>query len=687
MLLNMPQEFEITDEDIHYAESILLSEGCSFDDERVKFIKNLDTIDLQAVPGSGKTTALLAKLLILEQKLPIENGAGILVLSHTNIAIDEIKKKLQPHCPKLFSYPNFIGTIQSFVNKFLAVPAYCGWQKKKPIRIDNEIFIEQFEYKYPRNYLSSLKKRFPQGYIEFLLSSRPTNNNNLVHFFTNKEMKIPKVGKNTDTFKNLVDTRIELWKKGILNFNEAYLFANNYLKKDPNIIGILRNRFNFVFVDEVQDIDLHQYQLLETLFFEGNAGVCYQRIGDINQSIYNFVKAEDVWVQRENKLCILGSHRLTPEIADIVNSFAHISGDGYHIEGKRETINKPHILVFTDETLESVVPYFDLLISDYHENGRLPNYGDKPIKVIAWNTEWKKDNDRQDKTKIRLIDYYPRYEKNLKKSKQDYNCLQAYLVYFDKKDKTLRFVCKNIINAILKCLRLEGVYCRENSYITKASLYKFLSEYDAENGTNQLDELNCRVYLWSIKTIEGKVGEVQREFTIYLSTILKLFDSTISKSSGFLSGTVVRVAELSEKGNDHEKPTYINAISSVHSVKGETHCATLYLESSYEGKNESELLSDSFLFSTQHTFEQSYQRIEGLTTEIKSLNGDRGTRKRQKVIKSERVKIDKIKTGTKMVYVGVSRPTDLLCFAIHKDRFDKMLSTINRNKWEIIEVT
>jgi len=77
---------------------------------------------LEAVPGSGKTTALLAKLLILERKMPFENGSGILVLSHTNTAVDEIKNKLEKVAPKLFKFPNFIGTIQSFVDTFLTKP-------------------------------------------------------------------------------------------------------------------------------------------------------------------------------------------------------------------------------------------------------------------------------------------------------------------------------------------------------------------------------------------------------------------------------------------------------------------------------------------------------------------------------------------------------------------------------------
>ncbi len=84
----MQQAIEITDQDIQYAERILLPVGSTFDLERRAFICNLNTLDLQAVPGSGKTTVLLAKLLILETKLPFSDGSGVLVLSHTNAAVD-----------------------------------------------------------------------------------------------------------------------------------------------------------------------------------------------------------------------------------------------------------------------------------------------------------------------------------------------------------------------------------------------------------------------------------------------------------------------------------------------------------------------------------------------------------------------------------------------------------------------
>lgn len=124
----------INDEHIKEAENLLIG-GQEFDKkERVPFIKILESVDLLAVPGSGKTTALLAKLYCLSKNLPFNNGSGILVLAHTNAAVDEIEKQLKPICSKLFNYPNYVGTIQSFVNRFLSNSACL-------VKYDSYIFI------------------------------------------------------------------------------------------------------------------------------------------------------------------------------------------------------------------------------------------------------------------------------------------------------------------------------------------------------------------------------------------------------------------------------------------------------------------------------------------------------------------------------------------------------------------
>ena len=82
----------ITDDDIKMAEELILPKGERFNDERRTFIKSTESRDVLACPGSGKTTALLAKLYILAQKMPFPDGRGICVLTHTNVAIDEIQR-------------------------------------------------------------------------------------------------------------------------------------------------------------------------------------------------------------------------------------------------------------------------------------------------------------------------------------------------------------------------------------------------------------------------------------------------------------------------------------------------------------------------------------------------------------------------------------------------------------------
>ena len=62
----------ITDVDIEKAELVLLPDGMHFDGERRLFIKGLKSCDFLAVLGSGKTTALQAKLICMARHLPCE---------------------------------------------------------------------------------------------------------------------------------------------------------------------------------------------------------------------------------------------------------------------------------------------------------------------------------------------------------------------------------------------------------------------------------------------------------------------------------------------------------------------------------------------------------------------------------------------------------------------------------------
>mgnify|MGYP000893329030 CR=1 FL=1 len=658
----MPQEINITDEDIRYAESILLPDRkVVFDDERKTFIRNLSTIDLKAVPGSGKTTALLAKLIVLERKLPFTDGSGVLVLSHTNAAIDEVKDKIQKHCPKLFSYPNFIGTIQSFVDEFLAIPFYITKFQKKPNRINNEIYNEVATNRF-NNLPNSAAKAWlmRQHDPESLFKNLRFDVNFNLTKGMNGSISL-RSDTNSATYKTFKTIKLQILKSGFLNYDDAYFLAELYLKHIPKIKTILQKRFSFVFVDEMQDMDTHQYNLLEKLFYdEGNSISIIQRIGDKNQAIYNSVKATDVWADRADVLRLSGSPRLSKPIADVVKKFALYSDANFDIVGLNECSIKPHILVFENETINNIIPYFARIVKEYKVNGSLTS--NRSIKVICWNTDWKGDDDsRQNAAKLRLEDYHKGFKKEKSKPLQDYDCLKSYLLYYDKNKKTLEPLRKNILNAFLKILRLENINTLDDRPYTKKKMIDFIREKDFQ----KYDELNLNLYNWSIGIIKGKTNEVWNEIKEYVPIFFAIFsENALSVSPTFINTgaeeiPVVANAEEIEMTNCYKEDGLEIEITSVHAVKGQTHCATLYLESYFQKDGKG---------ANAKSYESQRLAQQFLGNPIQVNVGDR------------------VKQSVKMAYVGFSRPTDLLCIAVHKDRFDSLLNRINRQEWEIKEV-
>ena len=641
----------ITDADIIYAEKILLRENQHFDAERIAFIKNVETIDLQAVPGSGKTTALLAKLVILERYMPLENNSGILVISHTNAAVDEIRDRICKFCPKLFSYPNFVGTIQSFVDSFLAIPYYVNYFKAKPFRIDNEIYDEQVErfYNNTNNYgLKAYLDRQNDG-LSFLKSIRITIQGELKSYINCIPENFKLKDSTKPTYKSLLNFKINLIRKGYLHFDDAYTLAQFQLVSAPQNKTLLQKRFKYVFVDEMQDMDIHQYELLEKLFYdEGNSFTFFQRIGDKNQAIFNgSAKLEEIWNNRENTLYLNGSHRLNAKTAPIVENLAltpnEVVGRNKNQDNSGIDI-KPHIIVFDNTTIKEVISKFSEIIAEFQENGKIPEQAHNSFMAIAW----RKENDDADK--IGLSDYWNDYSVAGYKKQIDFKVLTDYLWFLDKEKKTLESVRKNILNALLKIMRLENVLDENSRFYSKRKLLQLLKE----KFTNEYEDLKLHIYKWSIAIIKGKSEEIFESVKEYIPTFLQFFDKEISHSNDFINNKSeinIENIEIIEQTNIYKSDNIEIEIGTIHSAKGQTHTATLYLETFYQGKYESEYLKELFL--------------------EKAINKNGVYRKQ----------------ALKMSYVGFSRPTHLLCIAIHKDRFDRNLSEINIEIWEVVDLT
>lgn len=670
----MPVEVSVSDDDIAFAEHILLPPGETFDEERRLFIRNMGTLDLQAVPGSGKTTALLAKLLILDRYLPFEEGSGILVISHTNAAIDEIRDRIGAHCANLFRYPNFVGTIQAFVDEFLAVPFYANKYGRAPTRIDDDIHDQKFadppfgfkgftqqENKNARRYLMANSKRIrwsvadgevklTEGYCGKEIGfKKPRGNTKPQNYADWSDAEKYRVGVWIRTFK------LTILKSGCLCYDDAYFLARLSLSRNASVKRLLQKRFSHVFVDEMQDMEGHQYELLEDVFYdEGTSGAAYQRIGDRNQSIFDgrTSAANEFWADRTTVLKLSGSYRLSPVLAGVVSAFAvnpiRIDGRRKNPDGSNVSV-RPRLIVYSDSTKGLVITRFASIIRELVDGGAIPASPRNRYKAVAWAT-------KPESGKVRLPDYHPSYSRTEQKKQIDYLNLSSHLTAPNGDDRSLAPVEKAIGNALLRILRLEKAEDPAGAHFTRRTMHEFLRDANPE----YWGEYQSKVYEWCLGVARGNAAAILVDIRNHLPTFLSAFDCQIDSSRDFVYGQTNGVSaptatSVAAAGNVLACDGFDVEVATVHSVKGETHAATLYMETFYErgggGNYESERLAG---------------QLKGSAIGVKVH--------------------DLVRQSAKMVYVGFSRPTHLLCFAVHESRFAKFEAGIERSVWQVVRL-
>lgn len=393
----MVKRMEITDRGIQRVERLFFPEGGDFKDEkneRYDFIKCLDrSVDVHACPGSGKTTSLLAKLYLLSEKMPFEDGRAICVLTHTNVGIDTIKNRLGPKADNLFKYPNFFGTIQSFIDRYLAIPYFISKTGKKPQFIDTALQKNRMEKTYwlgqeYKNGLSALMSfHYANGlygnytYLihnknNFLLDSKSAKRINLkkprskVDWSDAKKKEIIAAG---IRLKNLI-----LYDHGIMSFDDAYWFANRYIQEQKNIDKLFSARFKYLFIDEMQDTYSHQLDILESIFDDT---VIIQRVRDLNQAILGNELAETSWKKSGNALKITGSKRVSQPIVDILKCVA-VKPES-DLNGLNTSSLPRHIITYDDKDIDLVIEKFVGFIGS-NELDKVSQDTGYPFKAIGW---------------------------------------------------------------------------------------------------------------------------------------------------------------------------------------------------------------------------------------------------------------------------------------------------------------
>ncbi len=539
-------------EEIEHASSILFDGDPNkfYDDighktgERIDVIQSLENIDINACPGSGKTTALLAKLVILANRMPFEDGRGICVLTHTNVAIDLIKEKLGAGASMLFTHPNFFGTIQSFVDRFLAIP-FCAFDKNARIKnVDIDRYVNEsrrfyFGLSFGTREAPTLKNTlYREGTRRDDWEKASTNEKHynavkllstLVFDFEDEKLMR---GINGSTFRNmnsssdrvkkdfqeLLDFKNSLINEGIISFDDAYTLAFEYLNRFPKVKKAFSERFKFVFIDEMQDTATHQMKIVNELYKnEGDTVVQY--FGDPNQAIFEGEGQKDGgWDPKPDEpttFTLKKSKRFGKSIANVINPLRIITDLENTIEGENSDANiKPYLILFDkDRDAENVLLKFGEIILE----NKLNQIGNSKFVAIG------RVGKEHDKGELSIKSFFPEFEKAKSKKKEFYPILILYLNNHFVKTRTVKNISDQLIKGILHALDLHEfkneIIRKVDSEIikrrfTKTTLLNFLRF----NHEDVYFELKEKLIEWS-----NQIYTERLPFNVEVKNRLKIF--------------------------------------------------------------------------------------------------------------------------------------------------------------------
>ena len=267
--------------------------GCDFSDaSQVDFLAQTATCDVQAAPGNGKTTLLAAKLALLSRSWTTRRR-GVCVISHTNAARTEVEDLIarHPSAARLLAYPHFTGTVTAFINQYLALPYLrgLGWSVRQ---IDDDAYAAEALRRYPtwsvldslaNNPKLKLKRRLEEWIALLELDPEFTDTNATPGSLAVRRRK-GQWGADTDCGKALASLKAAMVRSGLYRYADMTALAWRALRENPALADRLRDRFPLVMLDEAQDTNGEQLRLLEHLFKHEDAA--FQRLGDSNQTLY-----------------------------------------------------------------------------------------------------------------------------------------------------------------------------------------------------------------------------------------------------------------------------------------------------------------------------------------------------------------------------------------------------------------
>lgn len=643
------------------------------DEDRLSILESMRSIDIQACPGSGKTTLIAAKLILLAQKWPFSDR-GVCVLSHTNVAKNEIVDRLENaktiQAQRLLSYPHFIGTIQEFINRFLSLP-YLRSKGVRNITVDNDEYVKEARRLLGRQQFSWFRRTLnglgSQEHQEgFLRGTFRLGTVDGLEININKRPRAWNQPANFQRAQNaLGQLKQYLDERGFYLYRDMYTQAQIIASVNEQLAPSISRRFPYIFLDEMQDTQHFQDDLLLRIFPLDDPAVIAQRFGDPDQAIFHGIGGEEPNASFNGKsstdmdFVINRSHRFDDGIAEKIRGLSfnqvlletEITEDG--LEARKflhaNVQSFEHTaFIYRDENIRAVIPAFaELVTSQFCEMYKQSdNFSVKIVGAVGNEID-------PNVSQLKIGHFWPAFDKSKAKTNfKETTLLEA--VYYCRQASVDDWATnyKLLTDCVLKILRRANKRDAEGKYFGATTMREFLKQ---KNEWRSFREL-IYFMLDNLQRLDQQFWDAG---TLVLAKIFEL-DSVPAEVSDYLAFHDAEEYVPNMGGSDETEEPSLQSIpenmiqhpdgfniqiSTIHGVKGETHDATLVLETKYFCLDLEAMMPylTGELPSNEH-----------LNTDLRPSPSRAAFKPNQRFMRQ--------------LYVAMSRPKHLLCLAVHSDR-------------------
>lgn len=539
-----------------------------FTSQQVDAIKHFEGPALiLAVPGSGKTTVLLNRILNLIKNHNIDPSEIISITFSKSQGIDMEKRFLAQN-------PEFRGKIT-----FKTIHAFCyeivrNYMKLKNIKKTliegnnefNRILILKRVY-YQKNY-----KKLSDEEINDFFSIYDFTKNKMYdfegylrknHFISNRSLILK--------LYNLYN-EIKI-QNNFMDFNDLLILANEYISTDKKLLKALKNRYKFFQIDEGQDTSTLQFEIIRKIVFpENNVFI----VADDDQSIYSFRGAspENLLnfknIYPNSKIFFMDKNfRSTKNIIKISNKIIQGNKIRYEKYSKHTTEENSQIMLF--KVKNSTIQARELVkrISEINPNETIGVLYRNNISSL-YIADILKNNDIDFFVKENKFDFYSNRilndVKNILLFSEDTTDLEVFKrIYFKlnayiKKDFITKLEYKPYNQCVLESLldldELNDFYL--NKFTSLRNDFKRLKRMKMEDKIDCiLYELGYGDYLDNFNDFSNLNYNLIFDLIKYLSKDLKTFDEFIEKLDN--------LKELLKNASSSKSNI---SISTIHSSKG-----------------------------------------------------------------------------------------------------------------------